>query len=223
MSRQENNNSQSDLADLRGARFVQTSESEDGQRLAQGKLKRITQGMGMIKAVRKYENPIEFPESHKLWLDTNRRPDIADPDDQATFNRLHPIPFLRQIPADQIDRSLPEKLLDEAEGILSWGVAGAVEWNKNGLQPPPEIVDAAKEWHDEVDQLKRFLDDRCVEGPNFSARASTLYAAYLNWVVTAGEKSPMSQTKFGRRMTAKGFCREGNDPVMYRGIGLRAE
>jgi putative DNA primase/helicase len=49
MSRQESNNTQADLADLRGARFVMTSEAEEGQRLSQGKLKRITQGMGKIK------------------------------------------------------------------------------------------------------------------------------------------------------------------------------
>jgi putative DNA primase/helicase len=66
MVRQESNNTQADLADLRGARFVQTSETEEGQRLAQGKLRRITQGMGKIKAARKYENPIEFAETHKL-------------------------------------------------------------------------------------------------------------------------------------------------------------
>ena len=76
MSRQESNNTQADLADLRGARFVMTSEAEEGQRLSQGKLKRITQGMGKIKATRKYQNPIDFPETHKLWMDTNSKPMI---------------------------------------------------------------------------------------------------------------------------------------------------
>ena len=42
MVRQESNNTQADLADLRGARFVQTSETEEGQCLAQGKLKTRT-------------------------------------------------------------------------------------------------------------------------------------------------------------------------------------
>jgi len=46
----ESNASLADLSDLRGARYVTTSETEEGQRLAQGKLKRITQGMGKIKA-----------------------------------------------------------------------------------------------------------------------------------------------------------------------------
>ena len=56
MVRKESNNTQADLADLRGSRFVMTSETEEGQRIAEGKLKRITQGMGKIKTARKCEN-----------------------------------------------------------------------------------------------------------------------------------------------------------------------
>ena len=93
-------NAQADMADLRGARFVMTSEPEQGERLAEATVKRITQGMGKIKAVRKYENPIEFPETHKLWMDTNSKPTIRAADDQATFNRLHPIPFTVTIPPE---------------------------------------------------------------------------------------------------------------------------
>src|SRR3954466_15739584 len=110
MVRQESNNTQADLADLRGARFVQTSETEEGQRLAEGKLKRITQGMGRIKATRKYENPIEFSETHKLWLDGNHRPAVRGTDN-AIWNRLHSIPFSVQLSAEEIDRQLPGKLL----------------------------------------------------------------------------------------------------------------
>jgi putative DNA primase/helicase len=56
----ESTNAQADLADLFGARFVMTSETEEGQRLAEGKLKRITQAMGRIKTCRKYENPFRL-------------------------------------------------------------------------------------------------------------------------------------------------------------------
>jgi putative DNA primase/helicase len=104
------NNTQADLCDLRGARFVHTSECEASQRLSQSRLKAITQGMGTIKATRKYENPITFPETHKLWLDTNERPGITNVDDQATFNRLYPIPFLRAFSEDEIDQHLGDKL-----------------------------------------------------------------------------------------------------------------
>jgi putative DNA primase/helicase len=132
MVRQESNNTQADLADLRGARFVMTSETEEGQRLAEGKLKRITQGMGRIKATRKYENPVEFPESHKLWIDANHLP-IVRGTDNAIWNRLHPVPFGVTVPKDEQDPELPLKLLAEAEGILAWAVAGAVRWYAEGL------------------------------------------------------------------------------------------
>jgi putative DNA primase/helicase len=223
MVRQESNNTQADLADLRGARFVQTSETEEGQRLAQGKLKRITQGMGKIKAVRKYENPIEFPETHKLWMDTNRKPTIRDADDQATFNRLHPIPFMVKIPRDQIDRKLPLKLLQEAEGILAWAVAGAINWCKSGLMKPPEVEAAKAQWRSEVDQLGRFIEERCVVAEGLCAQASSLYAEYKRWAEVGGEQTIMSSTAFGRKLPERGFEKEHTrHGTKYRGIGLQA-
>lgn len=120
----ESSNAQADLADLQGARFCMTSETEAGQRLSASRLKRITQGMGSIRAVRKYENPVSFPETHKLFLDCNHRPRVRD-DGAAIWNRLHLIPFTVSIPKDQQDPSLHSKLLAEAEGILAFIVEGA--------------------------------------------------------------------------------------------------
>ena len=175
MVRQESNNTQADLADLRGARLVQTSETEEGQRLAQGKLKRITQGMGTIKAVRKYENPREFKKK-KLRMDTNRKPLIRDADDKATFNRLHPIPFTVRIPMDRIDKMLPEKLIAEAEGILAWAVLGAKRWYESGLDQPPEVRAANEEWRGEMDHVAQFIEECCVTGDRFTALASLLFS-----------------------------------------------
>jgi putative DNA primase/helicase len=223
MVRQESNNTQADLADLRGARFVQTSETEEGQRLAQGKLKRITQGMGMIKACRKYENPIEFPETHKLWIDTNRKPLIRDADDHATFNRLQPIPFTYCVPKHQIDRALVPKLLAEAEGILAWAVAGAKLWFESGLNKPDEVAAACNEWRSEVDQLGQFIDECCIVGEGFTVLAGTLFAQYKRWIDENGESHTMTSTAFGRKLTERNFEKRHTKPGWrYQGIGLRA-
>ena len=64
-------------------------------------------------------------------MDTNSKPTIRAADDQATFNRLHPIPFTVTIPKSEIDKSLPRKLLAEAEGILAWAVEGARQWRQH--------------------------------------------------------------------------------------------
>lgn len=205
MARQESNNTQADLADLRGARFAQTSETEEGQRLSRSKLKRITQGMGKIKAARKYENMIEFIETHKLWMDTNRKPVIRDADDKATFNRLHPIPFTVRIPPDRIDRTLPAKLEQEAEGILVWAIIGAQRWYTGGLGRPPEVDAARQEWQSESDKLGRFIEERCIDGDSLRVRTSDLYAAYRSWAEQAGEKNLLSSSDFHAKVQSRGL------------------
>ncbi|MBY0372416.1 MAG: hypothetical protein K2Q23_00385, partial [Bryobacteraceae bacterium] len=220
MCRSESSNSQADLADLRGARLVVTSETEEGQRLAQGKLKRITQGMGKIKATRKYENPIMFPETHKLWMDTNAKPSVRSADDQATFNRLHPIPFTVTIRPEEIDKGLPQKLLAEAEGILAWLVEGAKSWFASGLEKPPEVAAAAEVWRAENDNVARFLDDCCGLEDGGTCRARDLYEAYRSWSQAAGE-SPIAEMHFARRMMDRGFeKRHSKAGKVYVGISL---
>src|SRR5215471_3353798 len=93
MTGRDNNAVTSDLADLCGVRFAMSSEPEAGQKLSPSKLKRLTQGMGKVKARRLYENPFSLKETHHLFLDTNDRPQIPGAD-YATFARLHAIPCL---------------------------------------------------------------------------------------------------------------------------------
>lgn len=220
----ESNNTQADLCDLRGARFVHTSECEAGQRLSQSRLKAITQGMGSIKATRKYENPITFPETHKLWLDTNERPAIKNIDDQATFNRLHPIPFLRAIPREKIDPSLASKLKAEAEGILAWALAGSLAWFERGLDKPPEVEAATEQWRAENDNIGRFIEECCINGDAFRAKAKQLYEAYRKWADTSGEKVIAPNKDFAPRLVARGYKRKHTDKgEVYEGIGLKAE
>jgi putative DNA primase/helicase len=170
---QNNANALADLADLMGARFAMTSETEQDQRLSEGKLKRITQGMGTIRATRKYENPISFTETHKLWMDCNHRPKVKD-DGRAVWNRLHLIPFTVTIPRERQDRNLSKALADEADGILAWVVQGARRWYRDGLTKPPEVEAATREWKAENDVLEAFLSDCCVRDKAASCPKSDL-------------------------------------------------
>lgn len=222
MSRQESNNNQADLADLKGARFVMTSETEEGQRLSEGRLKRITQGMGRIKAVRKYENPIEFDETHKIFMDANHRPVIRGTD-PAIWNRLHMVPFEVTIPKEEIDKALPKKLQAEGEGILAWAVEGCRQWRANGLQRPDEVNAAGEDWKEEMDQVGRFIEDRCITASSgyVSVRARELHSAYTKWCEDAGE-NPMSATALGVKMANRGYKKvDKRTGIYYEHIGLR--
>ena len=218
MVRQESSNSQADLADLRGARFAMTSETEEGQRLSEGKLKRITQGMGRIKATRKWENPVEFPETHKLWIDANHLP-VVRGIDNAIWNRLHPVPFDVTIPKADQDKELPGKLLAEAEGILEWAVVGARRWYEVGLGKPHDVERAGLAWRAESDQIGRFIQDVCVIGQFAQAKARHLYAAYKSWAEDGGEH-PLPEKVFGERMAERHTRKKEATGNVYVGIGL---
>lgn len=219
MVRQENNNSQADLADLRGARFVMTSETEEGQRFAEGKLKRITQGMGRIKATRKFENPVEFPESHKLWIDANHLP-IVRGTDNAIWNRLHPIPFDITIPKDEQDKELPAKLASEAEGILAWFAYGAARWCAEGLGKPTDVEQVGDAWRAQSDRIGRFIAECCTIGKFAQARARVLYMAYRTWGEYGGERTG-TEVDFSKALTERGFSKARTKTgAVYSGIGL---
>lgn len=222
MVRSESNNTQADLADLRGARFVMTSETEEGQRLAEGKLKRITQGMGLIKAVRKYENPIEFPETHKLWIDCNHKPTVRGRDN-AIWNRLRLLPFQVTVSAEEMDHDLPLKLLAEGEGILAWAVEGARRWFKEGLGKPDIVESAGLAWRTDSDQLRRFIDECCVVGEFARAKARPLYVAYREWTEEAREHA-VAETEFSNALIDLKFSKKHtNSGTVYQGIGLRSD
>jgi putative DNA primase/helicase len=222
MVRQESNKTQADLADLRGARFVMTSETEEGQRLAEGKLKRITQGMGRIKAVRKYENPIEFDGTHKLWMDCNHRP-VLRGTDNAIWNRLHLLPFHATIRDAEIDHDLKAKLLAEEEGILAWATEGAHDWYRNRLGKPPEVTEAVQEYREEMDQIGRFLSECCIILPTATAKGRAVYAVYKRWADSGGAFA-ITQTMLGRKLAERRIVKRHTEKgEMYVGLGLRTE
>ena len=211
-SRQSDNNAKADLVDLLGKRFVTTSEAEGSQRLAEGRLKYLTQGAySRIKAARKYENPIEFSASHTLWLDSNQRPEVWSTDD-AVWERLKPVPFDFRVPVDELDRGLPPRLRSEAGGILAWAVQGCTRWLKEGLGEIPDVSKARDEWRSENDPLAEFIEDEAeLKLGDREAFAWTIQirTRYVKWAdQNVGKKSKLSSKRFSERLKALG-CRQG--------------
>ena len=221
----ETNNSSADLADLRGARLVTTSEGEEGQRLAESKVKYLSAGMGKIKTARKYENHIQFEATHKLFMDSNYKPVVRGVDN-AIWNRLKAVPFTTTIPKDQIDEELPNKLKAEGEGILAWAVKGVLRWQKEGLDEPPEVAETGKGWREDMDPLKDFLEDLCwLGGEEMFCPSAKLWKAYTKWAENNGER-PFGRRKFNDRLRALGCepcVRGAGSPKCWSGIGLKSQ
>lgn len=184
-----------DLAQLQGLRFVTSSEIPERRSLDEAKVKYMT-GMGKMQGRFLFKNLFEFQPAYKLFLDTNRAPNIAA-DEKAVWNRIRVIPFTATFSDAQKDKDLPEKLKGEAEGILAWAVQGCLDWQAHGLQEPACVQQASIEYRSEMDTVTRFVSECCEIGPEYSVQTGNLYSAYVGWCRGEGE-SPVSKVPFGK-------------------------
>jgi len=210
-----------DVARLQGARFVSMIETDEGRHLAEGLFKQLT-GQDTVSARFLYGEFFDFTPVCKLWLATNHKPEIKDMT-HAMWRRIHLVPFTVQIPKSEQDKNLDRKLAFELPGILRWAVEGCLAWQREGLAVPAAVREATEDYRSEMDVFGLFLEDNCVEGPQLTVPAAKLYARYRSWCENQGVRNPMTQNKFGRQLTERGFerGRAGAERVhIWRGIGL---
>ena len=207
-----------ELADLFGKRLVVASETGEGCRLNETLVKELT-GSERIRARRMRQDFWEFTPTHKVMLCTNHKPSIRGTD-HAIWRRIRLIPFTVVIPDEEQDRNLDSKLRAELPGILAWCVRGCLAWNRNGLRPPMEVTEATSEYRSEEDILRAFLDEHCILGRQFKAKAADLYGRYKGWAESSGE-NPLSQTRFGKALAERGLEKQRSNGIHYQGIGLR--
>jgi putative DNA primase/helicase len=209
-------------ADLFGKRFVAANESGDGGRLSEETVKQLT-SREAIRARRMREDSWEFTPSHSIILCTNHRPEIRGVD-YGIWRRIHLVPFDVTIPPEQRDKELAIKLRAEWPAILRWAVAGCLDWQRNGLQPPAEVLHATDSYRAEQDILGEWIEEKCTLCPECEARARDLFHSYKTWSEGRSEK-PFTQTRFGTRLTERGItkARDAGNRVIYLGIGLLPE
>ena len=208
------------LADLHGKRLVALVESGEGERLAETLVKELTGG-DRIRARRMHQDFFEFSPTHKVLMATNHKPRVTGTD-HAIWRRLRLVPFEVAIPDAEQDKQLPEKLRAELPGILAWCVQGCLDWQRQGLTAPTEVLAATGDYREEEDAIGEFLVEICLLGTLEMVRAADLYAAYSRYCEASGERA-LGKRRFGGAMTERGFDRFTNNGWWYRGIGLVGE
>ena len=174
-----------DLAGLRGARFVSATETEQGRRFNESKLKAITGG-DLVTARHLYQDFFTYPPQYKILIAGNHKPAIRNID-EAMRRRLHLIPFTITVPPARRDPHLTERLLAQRDGILAWAVEGCLLWQAHRLMPPTSVTSATDEYFEAEDALGRWLDERCCQGPNDKALSITLFNDWKQWAEASGE------------------------------------
>lgn len=194
--------STNDLADLWGARFVTTSETETYQELDEGRIKRIT-GQDPIKCRFLYKDLFEYIPEYKLILLTNHEP-IIKSHDYSIWRRVLKVPFDMKLPREQWNLNLRRELLDEREGIFNWLVQGAVMWKASGLQIPPAVIKSTEEYKEELDVVGDFITMCTDTGVKYTVKNTELYTCYQQWCEATMNK-PFATNTFSRALIERGF------------------
>ncbi|AEF83780.1 conserved hypothetical protein [Treponema primitia ZAS-2] len=216
-----NEQTTNDIARLRGARFVTTTELDQGRRLSEPLIKQIT-GNDKVTARFLYGEYFSYTPTYKIFMGTNHKP-IIKGTDFGIWRRIKLIPFTTRIEADKQDKHLEEKLRAEAPGILNWLLEGAYRWLKEGLIVPEAVLAATDDYKGEMDVIGNFLKECCIQSPGVSIRIRELFKAYQEWCEQNNERA-VSERLLSFRLKEMGFNRIRSAEARYwSGIMLRAK
>jgi putative DNA primase/helicase len=190
-----------DIARMRGARFVTASEA--GHRDFDARTVQMLTGDDTVVARHLYEREFEFKPEHKLWLAANHKPVVKE-QTEAFWRRMRLIPFTVTFKASERDAHLGKKLRAELSGILNWVLEGCLQWQRTGLGEPAAVRKATRTYREENDVLGEFMSSACHLHPEAWASTTELFRVFNEWWLSArGTRTPISVPWFSRLLGEK--------------------
>ena len=174
-------------------------ETDQGRRLAEGTVKRLTGG-DRIKARRMREDFWSFEPSHTFVMLTNHKPVISGTDEGDLARGSGWCPWDVRDPRGRTRRGPRRQARLELDAVLGLprprlpGLARA-----RPRTTPSRSTAATEAYRAESDALGRFIDQRCLTGHG-TVRSSELFAAWSKWCAGEGE-DPGTQTAFSTELT----------------------
>lgn len=217
MQQKNQTNNSFTIAKLKDARYVETDETDEGEKLSEGVVKRMTGG-GQMSAAFKYANEFSFMPKFKIWLATNNKPIIRGTD-LGIWRRIFPFPFIHTFTEEEKDKELPEKLRTEADKILGWCIKGFQIYNAlKTIKKPQCLEDEIKEYRDQMDVIAQFLNAECTLNSTSICLCREAYKSYKGWCMD-NNAFCMSEMKFCKELEKKGIkVKMHNQKKVYEGF-----
>jgi len=193
-----------DIAALEHKRFVTSSETNDGTRINEARVKAISHGDPVTARFLHQEFFTFGPVCH-IFLFVNHKPRVHD-DTMGFWRGVDLLPYLQTFTGANDDKDLGVKLEAEKSGILNWIIAGCLAWQKRGLSPRPKIVTTATtEYKRESNVLADFFESCTKENPDIMTLSSALYKIYITWADGSGlqKREILSSTTFSKILKGK--------------------
>ena len=210
-----------DMAKLPGKRFVTASETEGSVRLNEPRLKQLS-GRDPQTCRFLHQEFFSYDPMFVLFLATNEKPEIRDYTD-GFWERVQLVPFTRQFLTDR-DPTIKTRLKEESEhqeAILAWIVSGCLLWQKHGLCPPAEVVEATKEYRIDSEPLTAFLEECCTVDDDASTAFKPVWTRYQQW--EGKGKDALNRQGFINALGKKFKKHSTGRKVMYEGLSVGVE
>jgi putative DNA primase/helicase len=195
-----------ELADLCGKRLVISSEIPKGKRWNQSRLMSLSAG-DMQTANFMRENPFTFKFTGKLWIAGNHAPAFPSSNTAAKerlalikfrmkFYHLAEHPELKDNPDPMVaERTDDLKVLmrEEWPAILRWGIDGASIWQREGLNPPGQVLADSNDYSQDHDECAEWMAFCCI--PSEGSPLAELFASWNLWRIDRAQR-PTSSPEF---------------------------
>lgn len=200
-----------ELHNMRGARFVYTSETSHDIQLDEELVKRFT-GKDTMSTRTLYEKPQQWIPQCVLWIATNNLPRFSS-DSEAMWRRVKTIRFTSEFTDDgssgheaipNIGRTLAK---EEGSGLLNMLLDALRRYREAGrLVEPQELKDSIAGHRQDTDPLVQWVTEvqekgQLVADPMATVAVSTLRRAYSVWCQDQG-CGAMAAQRFGAALAA---------------------
>jgi len=213
----------SDLVRLEKARLVTSIEAGKRFRFNMTIIQGVTGGDPLTMRTL-YQEEFEYMPMFSLWLAANYRPEITEKT-TAAWERVMPVPWNVFIPSKERDKELPAKLRAEGPGITRWVLNGLLDYRREGLNPPLEVLDFLGEYKTENDSLALFARDMIVLETDAIVGAEEL-KQYYHVYCEQEAITPIADKEFPSefiRLGLKGVQRMTRSNAGQRWKGLRVK
>jgi putative DNA primase/helicase len=166
-------------AKLLGARLAIGHETQRGRKWDEATIQKLTGG-DPITARFMRQDFFDFNPTHKFLIAGNHKPNLSGVT-EAIRRRLLLVPFTVQIPPEERDTELPEKLKTEWPAILRWMIEGCMEWRRIGLKVPTIVRDASEAYFAEEDTIAQWIEECTVPDACVFTRTRAMFASWKAW------------------------------------------
>jgi P4 family phage/plasmid primase-like protien len=219
--RVKSNETNSELAQSKGKRFMVLQEPCENEKINTGFMKELTGG-DTIVCRGLFKDPISFKPQAHMVLTCNHLPNIPS-DDGGTWRRLRVIEYSSKFTDNpnpnnnkefKIDTELSLKFEDWKESFMSILIHYYKKYLDEGIYEPEEVLACTKEYQKDNDTIKNFIHERIEQSEGSFMSQTELYTDFKYWYKDSGE--PMKNIP-NKKNVVKYMVKELSNPTVNNG------